>query len=115
MLGLAVDEWFFLVGVAVLWYLIGRWFDRRRTPESPPRSANFVTIELLLNLFIVALGGYLLLETIRRPEQWGTSVGRIAQGLLFLVWSVILIFVPGRKLVRVSLEGRSMTASGRTA
>jgi len=100
MLGLGVGEWFFLVGVAVLWYLIGRWFDRRRTPESPPRSANFVSIELLLNLFIMALGGYLLLETIRRPGQWGTSVGRIAQGLLFLVWSVILIFVPGRKLVR---------------
>jgi len=48
----------------------------------------------------MTLGGYLLLETIRRPQQWGTSVGRIAQGILSFAWSVILIFVPGLKLVR---------------
>lgn len=99
-LGFWIDEWFFLIGVAVLWYWIGRWFDRRTSSEPPTKSASFIIRSLLLNLFVIALGGYLLLETIRRPQQWGASVGRIAQGVFFLTWSVILILVPCLKFVR---------------
>jgi hypothetical protein len=105
--GYGLEDLSFFLGVVILWFLIGRWFDRWRLNKDwlePKMTVRGV----LVGLWLIALGlfmgiGLLLegVEGLRRPFNWGDYWGTIIESTLFLVWSVVLIFFSGRKLKSV--------------
>jgi hypothetical protein len=97
--GFDVDDVYFLVGVVVVWYLLGRALDQRRSSRKEggsKKATAFVVYPLLL-----ALGGLLFYGGLKdfgnpRSPNLGSPVG----AFLTLMWSVGLIVLSGRRLVR---------------
>ncbi len=98
-LGFGAGEIFFLAGVVLLWYLVGRALDRRK---SPPQG-RITTSQMLLNLFLIVWGVclfFLGLPAFQSPWRYSNRVGNLAEGILFSVWSLILVLVLGANLVK---------------
>jgi len=90
----------FLVGVIVVWYLVGRTLDRRRVPRTTGDSAMVPTVGYC---FLLALGGllfYVGLLNFQNPT-FDNLGHRPERGILTLLWSCSLIFLSGRALVRM--------------
>ena len=100
--GLALDYVFFLTGIVVLWYLVGRALDNRR-PSHEPRPL-WTTTKLVLVSGPLALMGSLLfyasLQGFLSPGRWNNSTGNIVHSVMVLLWSAVLFGVPTVKLVR---------------
>jgi len=89
----------FLIGVAALWYVVGKSLDRRSSGASVERASPGY---FLWNLFLVSLGVYffsMALASLRSLGRYNNPVGNLIEGILFFVWSVALITFPGIKLV----------------
>jgi hypothetical protein len=87
---------FFLAGVVVVWYLVGRGLDRRRFSETPPKHRAAVAVAG--NLLLLALGGLLFFKGLADLAQQRLGYLEHVGGLLTLAWSVSLIFLSGRGL-----------------
>jgi hypothetical protein len=97
-LGFYTDDLFFLAGVIVVWYIVGRALDHRRTSRRARQSS--VAIALVRCSLLLALGVILFFAGLRdlgprRSNNPAPPVGAI----LTLVWSIALIFGSGRRLV----------------
>ncbi len=118
-LGFGVDDLFYLVGVLILWYLIGRKLDRRRIVIPAAESRTTIT-KILSLLFTLALGMYLfVLSLVNFHEQFSfareyyTRFDGLAVCGLFLIWSLILIISSGLKLRHnISSDRGSIDAEG---
>jgi len=113
-----VGRGIFLISVGLFWYLVGRMLDRRGT--KPARAPRVVTVLAVQSLLLVA-GVFLLLIAWRDVSYPETSfrgafldVVRIigntpVLGLIgifvTLAWSVSLIYLSGRTLVRMIRRG----------
>jgi hypothetical protein len=100
--GIDTSDLFFLGGVFIVWYIVGRAIDRRGTqrPEGP-RAA----ITLAVSTFLLAVGGLfysLGLHDLRYPPNLN-PVGAV----LTLTWSASLIVLSGRALIRMVRRLRS--------
>ena len=99
--GLTPVTLFFLVGVAVLWFSVGRALENRG-PFTRPLAARTISSKLLFVLLV--LWGCILLrqglDVFQSLGTWNNRVGNIAEGFLFFVWSGILIVIPSLGLVR---------------
>jgi hypothetical protein len=98
MLGFDTGDIPFLVGVIVVWYLVGRALDKRRISKTAERSRIAVA---LIACFLLSLGGLLFSAGLHdlgpaRPNNSSPPVGAV----LTLVWSAALIFLSGRGLAR---------------
>jgi hypothetical protein len=90
------SELYFLLGVLVLWYLVGRFFDtcsHLRTHRGSAAGKNGTKV--LTAIFLISImiwGGVLFLETLypRDGYMWRNAAGTI-EGLLFRMWSTALI------------------------
>jgi len=105
----------FLGCVVVVWYLVGRMLDRRILHQTSA-PAGTTPGKSLLNFFLVILGGWFLyssIEALRLPGRWNNYTGNIAEGILFLAWSFVLILIPGRMLMKTlrNKSGVSETAA----
>jgi hypothetical protein len=105
MLGFDRDDLFFLVGVIVAWYLVGRALDHRRSSSIAARKriANaLIAYPLLLALGVLLL--FLGMHDVQNPgyENLDPPFG----AWLTLMWSASLIFLSGRGLVRAIREHR---------
>lgn len=106
LLGLSVPEILYLIAVAVLWYLVGYFGERRKMQKS-----HVVAIAILLWGVIL-----LLLSIVQMPEAfpWTFAFGRIFRlnrflnALLYAVWSLILIRF-GIKNIRASQQTEHAT------
>ena len=105
MLGYDLEDVAFLLGVALLWFLIGKWLDRRRFDEVSSEN-RMAMREILISMLLVALGlsmgtglFYEGVHGLRIPlgRFWWT----IAESILFLVWSIVLIIASGLTITRV--------------
>jgi hypothetical protein len=105
--GYGPEELSFFLGVAILWFVVGKLPDRRRSDKVS--SEKRVTVrEALISSFMIVLGivmGIALfaegLEGLRIPFRWGDYWGTIAESILFVVWSFALIFVSALTLTTV--------------
>jgi len=107
-LGMGVGEILYLVAVALLWYWVGSYFDQSRglaVPEISRAKTSRTTFRFLL----VAWGILLLfwnVSTIGDAFPVLFLGGRLFRPdvvivrTLFLLWSAILIVLPGRKLAQ---------------
>lgn len=95
--GLDTSDFLFLLGVIVVWYFVGRALDQRSTltPVGGRAVASAVTVHLLL----LALGGLLLFVALHDFEYQVTSLAPVG-AFLILLWSVSLLFLSGRGLLK---------------
>jgi hypothetical protein len=94
--GFYFDEIFFLPGVAVLWYLIGRALDRRRTPHTQPQGRRTIP-KALFNLFLVVYGIYFFF-TESVTWFWHRNLlifggAHTYDAALYWAWSLVLTLV----------------------
>lgn len=101
--GFKLDYVFFLVGIGILWYVVGKVLDQRQSSRHEPRPA-WTTTKLIITGGPLALLGALLfyvsLQGFLNPWRWSNHVGGIVHSFLFLLWSLILIGVPTLKFVQ---------------
>jgi hypothetical protein len=98
--GIDASDLFFLLGIIVVWYFVGRALDRRRVPRTIRESTM---VRAVTHSFLLAMGGLLLyigLLNFRYPifENLGR---RPERGILTLSWSCCLIFFSGKALLRM--------------
>lgn len=99
-LGFGADDLFFLLGVAVTWYFVGRTLDRRFAPKKDRAPA--LTVSIMVHCFLLALGVLLLcfgLSDFQHPN-FDNLGHRPMRAVLVLAWSASLIFFSVRGLVR---------------
>lgn len=95
--GFYFDELFFLPGVAILWFLIGRTLDKLRVADKPIGGRMTVS-KALVNLFLLVYGVDLFWK---QTAQWlwyrnqVIAVGtHYYDASLYWAWSAVLILVP---------------------
>ncbi len=101
--GLTLHYTFFLIGIVVLWCLVGWILDKRLWRNE--RDLPWTTAKLLLIGAPIALMGSLFLYTSLQgfmgPRgRWNNPIGNFLDSLLFLMWSLVLLGVPVVKLAR---------------
>ncbi|MGA8221329.1 MAG: hypothetical protein WB780_06700 [Candidatus Acidiferrales bacterium] len=106
-LGFSAGELLYLAAVAALWYLVGRFLDRRRglqppvSHQSPLRKNVFAVCTIVWGIVLFAVS-LLSLDSIFPVTFSGTRLIRLENVTiytLFLLWSFLLITIPVRKFV----------------
>jgi hypothetical protein len=102
--GLGAQSLFFLAGVVVLWYLVGRAIDHaiRRQGLVGPQVRGWVS-RSLIDAALMLLATLLLLvgvTPILDSRGFTNPAGAVAAAFLWLAWFLVLFFVPGIDLVR---------------
>jgi hypothetical protein len=96
--GFYSDEFFFLVGVILVWYLVGRTLDRRSSPRENTNPTFTTAIGATL---LLALGGILFTSALHLFMFPGNdNPYHPVRTCLTFAWAVVIIFVSGRRLVR---------------
>jgi hypothetical protein len=105
--GVGVEDVFYLAGVVVLWYLVGRTLDRRRlriTTSASRMSTGRVWFNLLLVLWgtLLFVGCFTSFYELTRASgvnihtfYFNSDIWALA---LTLVWALILMIFPGLNL-----------------
>lgn len=103
-LGFGVGEILYLAAVAVLWYLVGRFLDRRRHSKVTEGQGT-MTPRTMPHFLVMAWGMFLLVESlwtfhdeISFAHSYFLRIDGIIVATLFLVWSLILLIFPGWRL-----------------
>ncbi len=107
-LGHGLEDLSFFLGVAILWFLIGKWLDRRRLHKE--RSERRMTArELLIGVLLVALGLFMGLgflywgaDGLRNPYKGGDYWATVISSIFFLAWSFALILVVGKRIAKLA-------------
>lgn len=102
--GLGLDDSAFLLGVVLVWYLVGRRLETGKSPvgasDRTSRSVSFFS-----NTLLVLWGVYVLVVCVstfgspRSSPSGGNFVGNAIEGILFLLWSLLMISVGIRSFV----------------
>lgn len=100
------SEVLYLAAVAVLWYLVGRFFDRRKRLEVP-EGQGIKTPTAMPHFLMMVWGIFLLFESLwtSRDEiafthSYFLRIDGLIVATLFLAWSLILLIFPGWRLAR---------------
>jgi hypothetical protein len=82
--GFILDYVFFMIGIVILWYVVGRTFDNFRLSHNP--HATWTTTKLCLLGGPLALLGslcfYVSLQGFLTPWRWNNQIGNIVQSAL---------------------------------
>lgn len=109
--GFSPDELWLLLGVLVVWFLIGRALDARRLQgASTSRIGMGSAIASIATLIVAASLLFLGLKHLH-PYEWNNPASPVV-GILFIVWSLTIGFLSGRKLTRFMQEKRASTGPG---
>lgn len=109
--GFSPDELWFLLGVLVIWFLIGHALDARGLRgASTPRIGIGTLITCIAMLIVAALLLFLGLKHIH-PYEWNNPASPVV-GIFFIVWSLALGLLSGRKLTRFIKVKRASTGPG---
>jgi hypothetical protein len=97
----AVGDWFFAVGVIVVWHLVGRAVDRFTYADQWATARNTIW-SVAFEGFLLGYGVFLFLLALAPLKGYNLNnpIGGIASGILFLVWSISLVVGSGIHLVR---------------
>jgi hypothetical protein len=112
-IGYRIDSIPFLIGVIVVWYLIGRTLDRRRSARALAVTPK-LTASLFRKTILILAGGFLLFMAARflgNPGMFCNPSGTTAEALLYLVWSAALIILPVISIVNEIRRRRSTRAT----
>jgi len=96
----ALDEIPFLLVVAALWYLVGKWLVALRDAGRDPSQRN-PSGKLSTHLSIAIVGILLLymgVDSLLHLGRWNNPFGNTVEGSLSLVWAITLLSASVRKL-----------------
>jgi hypothetical protein len=101
MFGLSLEFVFFLLGIGLLWYFVGKFLDQRLIPNRPRLwSRNeFIFIGGALavyGLVLLSLG----LQGLLTPWQWNNYWGNAVHASLLVIWAGALLAIPAVEFVR---------------
>jgi hypothetical protein len=90
----------FLLGVIILWYLVGRGVDRRISRSAGAQTTVGARVsqalQVIVGICLLPIGiGY-----IGSGARLNNALGNTLSGTLFLAWSLVLIALPGATLVK---------------
>jgi hypothetical protein len=94
----------FFVFIAVLWYLVGAELDLHSQPKAG-KEHRATSAGLFFNSFLALLGILLAVSSVinfghvRDLGRWNNFVGNIVEGVLYWVWSLVLVMFSGVNLV----------------
>jgi hypothetical protein len=99
---LQTEDFEFLGGLIVVWYLAGKLLDHRAArqklePAGMPVGTVFWNLLLMawgIGLFVMAMA------PLRSAPRYNNPGGNITEGILFLAWSLVLIVFPALQLLR---------------
>ncbi len=100
--GSTLDYPLFLIGVVLLWYLVGRTLDSRRSAAQSSLAWTWPRL-LLVGVPLALLGALSFYESLQGfldPWRWNNRTGNLVQSILVLLWSIVLVGVPGLKLIQ---------------
>jgi len=105
-LGFDLYDLVFPVGVVILWYIVGRSLDHRISGTAGSYTKTtaimraFQVLQVIwgIALFVNGISHILL------PARWNNPVGNLLSGTMFLIWSFVLILLPGTKIVTAIRE-----------
>lgn len=107
--GFSVAELSFLVGVIVLWFLVGRTIDRYRA-FGVQQQWSKTGISVVVRVFMIILGACFFVAAVQSFNDFGrynNPTGNRVQATLFLVWSLVLTILSGSKLVNLFRKANS--------
>jgi hypothetical protein len=124
-LGFGVGGLLYVYAVAVLWYRVGRFIDGARGNKSfteDPARAPSLGVAIFAAAWAISLLGFSVFGIYSRFFQNGFPARQnlvfflndpefLVSDVLFLLWSVILTLVFGRKLVRAIVHGHQDSIS----
>jgi hypothetical protein len=104
--GFYLSELAFLLGVGILWFLVGFEFDSfkaRNRPLKPRRTfAEIVFVGGLLALgFWTAAFSATNFGHLQDLGRWGNVGGPIVEAAFCWIWSIVLIVIPGIQLGKI--------------
>src|SRR5262249_29417324 len=102
-LGFYSDDFFFLLGVAITWALAGRRLDRRNFPQGKGKKATAVALAISVLLVGMAV---LLFFLAKHDFVYRVNPAPNIAPFLALTWSISLIYVAARQLLRLRQGGR---------
>jgi hypothetical protein len=92
-----LSEAAFFVGVAVVWFLVGRAIDLRIArdvaPATPPRGNALSTFMYILLGLLGALFAVEGFYGFRNLGRWNNPHGNLIQDVLFLAWAIALLYI----------------------
>jgi hypothetical protein len=97
--GLSLEFVFFLLGIGLLWYFVGKFLDQKLLPTGRPRvwSWNeFIFIGGALAVYGLVLLSFGL-QGLLTPWQWNNYWGNAAHAV---IWAQALLAIPAVKFVR---------------
>jgi hypothetical protein len=104
--GLPIDEFAFLFGVILLWFIVGQILDRLRSAKASVygrQPTSSILIDVALSLAII-YGGIRLfvagLNWVFPTPQSGNRLGYILGSIPLMAWAFALIIFPGLGLMR---------------
>jgi hypothetical protein len=110
--GFTLDYVFFLIGIVILWYVVGSVLDQRQSARREPRLVWTMSTLVLLGGPLALLGAllfYVSLQGLLTPWRWNNYSGNIVRSVLFLLWSFVLIGLPAIKVTQRLRQNTSPT------
>lgn len=102
LLGFGAHELAFLLGVIIVWFLVGRSWDRHRCRPTYTRGRRPGWKTFITNLCLILLGLPFLvggIHDLRTLGQLNNDWGNYVESALYLVWGLALFVFPGIALV----------------
>lgn len=100
--GVAIENLFYLVGVFVLWYFVGKTLDHRISPSSS-KIRGTSPGRPWINLSLIGLGALLLsgsVQSYRAFAHYNYQRGWFISVAIGLIWGLVLVIFPGLSLTR---------------
>ncbi len=96
-----LEQFFFFMGIIILWFLVGDALDKYKLRKMPIRAALTLG-KILRDSLLMILGITLFLggiAALRTPGRWHNHVDIVAEGILFILWSLVLFGLPSVELL----------------
>lgn len=100
-LGFDTSYFFFLAGVFLLWYFVGRAIQRPRDSATLDYEGNRKALSLVSSGLLLVLGIGLLALAIQALNRFSAST-RIVYAILTFLWATVLIFASTKTIIQTS-------------
>jgi hypothetical protein len=111
-MSLGMPQILFLFGVVVVWYITGEAIDHRRISSiwAATTVGNVLVNVVMFGLgAILTIGGIAAIRQGIQPQPYKDAMGYYVGGILFLIWSCVLVLRP---LLALGGAIRSRVGSG---
>jgi hypothetical protein len=111
LLGFYSNDVLFFLGVILVWYLVGKRIDSLRAPRNTQTKRWSNLLFLLFGAYLMSFDLLNFGNPVRLPVS--NDIGGPVEVVLYFVWAIALIAIPGRELTRALRRKPATLAEGR--